>query len=191
RAGATGHGRPPARARRRSGRRGPAPRAAGAGLRRRRDGERAMIALAVTTLVLGQLHAWLAGHAGAALPDPYVLLVAFTGLHGPRRTLPLAILLLGWAHALTLAEPAGGHVLRAAAAVLLRASQRDGLDLRGGGVFLLGALVSALTLVSAGALLRGLSGQPLTAGWALITGAALALPLAAPARRLARRARRP
>jgi hypothetical protein len=150
-----------------------------------------MIALAVTALVLGQLHAWLAGLAGAALPDPYVLLVAFTGLYWPRRTLPLAILLLGWARALTLAEPMGGHVLATAAAVLLLASQRDGLDLRGGGVLLLGTLASALTLCTAGALLRGLSGAPLTAGWALVTGAALALPLAVPARWAARRVRRP
>jgi hypothetical protein len=150
-----------------------------------------MIGLAAAALLFGQLHAWLAGFAGAALPDPYVVLVAFTGLHGPRRTLPLAVLLLGWARALTLAEPMGGHVLATAAAVLLLASQRDGLDLRVGGVLLMGSLVAALTMITAGALLRGLSGAPMTAGWALLTGAALGVPLAVPARWLARRRRRP
>jgi hypothetical protein len=149
-----------------------------------------MIALAAAALILGQLHAWLVGFTGAALPDPYVVLVAFAGLHVPRRSLPLAVLLLAWARALTLAEPVGGHLLATAAAVLLLASQRDGVDLRSGGVLLLGALISALTLIALAALLRSLSGAPVSAGWALLWGTGLALPLAVPARWLARRTRR-
>jgi hypothetical protein len=150
-----------------------------------------MIATAAAALIFGQLHAWLAGFAGPWLPDPFVVLVAFTGLHGPRRTLPLAVLLLGWARALSLAEPMGGHVLAVGAAVLLLASQRDGLDLRVGGVLLAGSLVSALALILAGALLRGTFGAPMTAGWALLLGAVLGIPLAVPARWLAARRRRP
>ena len=149
-----------------------------------------MIALAALALLLGQLHAWLVGWTGAALPDPFAVLVAFAGLHWPRRSLLGAVVVLGWARALTLAEPAGGHVLATGAAILLLASQRDSLDLRGGGVLLLGALVSALTLCASGAVLRWLSGAPLTAGWAVLWGAALAIPLAVPARLLSRRLRR-
>ena len=150
-----------------------------------------MIALVAAALLLGQLHAWLSGLLGPALPDPYVVLVAYTGLFGPRRTLPLAVLLLGWARALTLAEPMGGHVLATAAVVLLLASQRDGLDLRAGGVLLLGSIAAALTLILAGVLLRWVSDAPLTAGWALLVGAVLGIPMAVPARWLARRRRRP
>lgn len=149
-----------------------------------------MIALAAVALLLAQVHTWLAGFAGPALPDPFVVLAAFTGLFWPRDSLPGAVLVLGWTRALVLAEPVGGHVLALAAAVFLLASQRGSLDPRRGGTLLLGTLVAALSLAAAAGLLRWLSGAPLTAGWAILLGAALALPLAPAARAASRRLRR-
>jgi len=149
-----------------------------------------MIVLALFALVTGQAHAWLAGVAGPLMPDPYAVLVAFVGLHARKGSMLAGVVVLGWARALTLAEPAGGHVLATGAVVLLLASQRDGVDLRSASTLLVAAFVAALGLVAGGALLRALSGAPLEAGWALVWGAVLALPLAVPARLLARRMRK-
>jgi hypothetical protein len=149
-----------------------------------------MIALAAAALLISQLHAWLVTWTGAALPDPFPVLVALVGLNWPRRSLVGAVVLLAWPRALALAEPVGGHVLAVAAAVLLLSALRTSLDGRRAGSLVLGALLAAVTLVAVSALLRALSGAPLTAGWALLLGAGLALPLALPARAASRRMRR-
>jgi len=149
-----------------------------------------MIALAAAALLLAQLHAWLLGWSGAALPDPFPLLVALVGLCWPRESLAWAVLVLGWSRALGLAEPVGGHVLAAGAAVALLVSQRHALDARRAGTLLTCGLVAAGALALAGWLLREASGAPLTAGWALATGALLALPLLVPLRAVAVRLRR-
>jgi hypothetical protein len=149
-----------------------------------------VIVLAVAALGLAQLHAWLAGWAGPALPDPFPLLVALVGLCWPRNSLAWAVLVLGWSRALCLAEPVGGHVLAAGAAVALLASQRHALDARRAGTLLACGLLAAAALALAGWLLRAASGAPLTAGWALAGGALLALPLLAPLRAAATGLRR-
>jgi len=149
-----------------------------------------MIALCAAALLLAQLHAWLVGWTGSALPDPFIVLAAFVGLSWPRASLPGAVLVLGWARALVLAEPVGGHVLAAAAAVFLLASQRGTLDGRRPGALLLAALVAALVLSATAGLLRWISGAPLTAGWALLLGTLLAVPLAPAARAASRRMRK-
>ena len=149
-----------------------------------------MIALTAVALILAQLHAWLVTWTGAALPDPFPVLCALVGLSWPRRSLLGAVIVLAWARALALAEPVGGHVLAVAAAVFLLLSLRGTLDVRRSGALFTAALLAALALVSVSALLRWLSGAPLTAGWALLLGALLALPLALPARAAARRLRK-
>ena len=149
-----------------------------------------MIALAATSLALAQIHAWLVGWTGVALPDPYPVLLALVGLSWPRRSIVAAIVLLAWPRALSLAEPVGGHVLATAAAVGLLLALRDGLDARRPGALPLGALLAALTLIVTAALLRLLSGAPLAAGWAVLLGVAWAVPLALPARAIARRLRK-
>ena len=149
-----------------------------------------MIALAATALALAQLHAWLVTWTGAALPDPFPVLVALVGLAWPRRSIMGAVVLLAWPRALALAEPVGGHVLAVAAAVFLLLALRAALDGRRAGALVIGALVAALTLILVGGLLRAISGAPLTAGWALLLGAGLALPFSLPARAAARRLRK-
>ena len=149
-----------------------------------------MIALAAIALALAQLHAWLVTWTGAALPDPFPVLVALVGLAWPRRSIMGVVVLLAWPRALALAEPVGGHVLAVAAAVFLLLALRSGLDGRKSGALLFGALVAALTLILVGGLLRAISGAPLTAGWALLLGAGLALPFSLPARAAARRLRK-
>jgi len=149
-----------------------------------------MIVVALATLLLGQLHAWATLWCGVPLPDPFPVLVGFVGLNARRGDLPWAVLLLGWARALALAEPLGGHLLATAAAVALLAAQRSTLDGRRAGALVLATLLAALVLVLAGWLLRALTGAPLGAGWPLLLGAALVLPLLVPLRAAAVRARR-
>ncbi len=149
-----------------------------------------MIPLAAAALLLAQLHAWLVPWTGPVLPDPFPLLVVLVGLCWPRASLVWAVLVLGWSRALGLAEPVGGHVLAAGAAVALLASQRHALDARRAGTLLATGLVAAGVLILAGWLLRAVSGAPLTAGWALPAGVALALPLLVPLRAVATRLRR-
>jgi hypothetical protein len=149
-----------------------------------------VIALALLALLVAQLHAFLVGWTGSWLPDPVAVLAAFVGLSWPRASLLGAVLVLGWTRALVLAEPVGGHVLALAVAVFLLASQRDSLDGRRAGTLLFGTFVAALALAAAGGVLRWVSGAPLTAGWAVLAGALLALPLAPAARAATRRLKR-
>jgi hypothetical protein len=149
-----------------------------------------MIVTTLAALLLGQLHAWLSLWAGFPLPDPYPVLVGFVGLNARRADLPWTLLLLAWARALALAEPLGGHLLATGAAVLLLSAQRNTLDGRRAGALVVATLLAALTLVLSGWLLRAASGAPLSAGWPLLLGAALVLPLLVPLRAAAARTRR-
>lgn len=149
-----------------------------------------MIAPALAALLLGQVHAWASLGTGWILPDPFAVVLAWAGLTQRRSDLPWAALLLGWARALVLAEPLGGHLLSCGAALLALESLRASLDGRRLGGQLVAVLASTLVLQLAGWALRGLSGAPLTAGWPLLAGAALVLPALVPLRAAAARARR-
>lgn len=149
-----------------------------------------MIAPALAALLLGQVHAWATLGTGWTLPDPFAVVLAWAGLTLRRADLPWAALLLGWARALVLAEPVGGHLLSCAVALLLLESLRASLDGRRLGGQVVAVLLAALALLLAGWALRGLAGAPLTASWPLLAGAALVLPALVPLRAAAARARR-
>ena len=121
--------------------------------------------------------AWL----GLQAPDPVVGLAAFAGLWWPRRTLPLAALVLGLGRAVVLAEPAGGQVFCAWFALAVVAAQRpdprraaENLYPR----FAWAALSAAGAWALGGWVLRALFDVPLQSGRELFLGVLVVLPLA-------------
>ena len=121
--------------------------------------------------------AWLGGPA----PDPVVGLAAFAGLWWPRRTLPLAALVLGLGRAVVLTELAGGQIFCAWLALVVVAGQRpdprralENVYAR----FAWAALSAAGAWALAGWALRALFDVPLQSGRELLLGVVVVLPLA-------------
>jgi len=120
--------------------------------------------------------------AGLALG---VLLAAFAAMYLPWRRLLACAVLMGWLRAVVLLEPAGGQVLCAWGALVLVAGLRSQLALRERLGFVLAAVLVAGTWSLLGRGLSALFDVPLTGGRELLLGAALALPLAHLAPRVA------
>ena len=149
-----------------------------------------MILLLLAAVLLGQLHVLGVAWFGPWVPDPVVVLAAIAGLHWQRQRLLGAALVLGWGRALVLLEPAGAHILCAALALMVVASQREAFDRNRAGTLLFASLLAAGCWMAGTWLLGAVFGMPLSAGPSLLTGALLALPLALPTRRVAALVRR-
>jgi hypothetical protein len=149
-----------------------------------------VILLLVATVLLGQLHLLGVAWFGELVPDPIVVLAAITGLHWKRGRLIGAALVLGWGRSLVLLEPAGAHILCAALALTVVASQREAFDRDRGATLLFAALLAAGCWMGGAGLLGALADLSISAGPSLLTGALLALPLALPTRRVVRLVRR-
>lgn len=149
-----------------------------------------MILLLLATVVLGQLHVLGVAWFGEFVPDPIVVLAAIAGLHWQRRRLLGAALVLGWGRSLILLEPAGAHILCAAIALTVVASQREAFDRERGMTLLFAALLAAGCWMGGAWALGATLDLGVSAGPSLLTGALLALPIAIPTRRVVRLARR-
>ena len=142
--------------------------------------------LIVASVLAGQVHALGAAWTHPALPDPFVVLAAFVGLFAPRRALPWAAVGLGWGRALVTLQPAGAEVLCVGLALLVVASQREAFERdRPSTLFFVALLATGAHAVGAWAL-SACGAAEVGGGLALLTGSLLAMPLARPARRVAR-----
>lgn len=139
------------------------------------------LVMLLLSVAAAQGHVVAAAWLGLQAPDPMVGLAAFAGLWWPRRTLPLAALVLGLGRAVVLAEPAGGQIFCAWLALAVVAAQRpdprrdvEGIYVR----FAWAALSAAAAWAAAGWVLRALFDVPLQSGRELFLGVIVVLPLA-------------
>lgn len=128
--------------------------------------------VATQGLVVGE--AW----AGALAPDPSVLLAAFAGLYGGRRSTTLLAVALGWSRAVVMLEPAGLSILATWWAVAVVSSQREALDGRRWASFVFASALAAVSFAGADWLAEALMNRSLLESSQLVVGGVLALPLA-------------
>lgn len=145
------------------------------------------VVLALLAVLAGQVfvvsRAWL----GSFAPDLLVPIAAYLALYWPRRSVLLAIVLVGWVRAMVLVEPVGGQVLAVLVASAIVSGLRPHLlEFREFG-YVLAALIMAGCWSMAAALTSHAFGVTVIGGRELVLGSLLSVPLAGLASNLARR----
>ncbi len=135
-------------------------------------------ALLIVSLLLNQAHLVGEGWIGDFAPDPTVLLAAFAGLYGGRRSTTLLAVALGWSRAAVMIEPAGLTILATWWTVAIVASQRRSLDGRRWASFVFASALAGGALVFADWLSELCTDHSLLDGEQLLVGGVLAIPLA-------------